>query len=118
VIGVGIGGSFDHCAKLAKHATLRPFGQKNPEPTLAAMEERLLKAVNKTGFGPMGTGGDTTALAVHIEYGSGMASRRSRSASTAGSTGAPARASTTTVTSSTSSRGAIPWATSSSSICR
>ena len=71
VIGVGIGGSFDHCAKLAKNATLRPFGQKNPEPTLAAMEERLLKAVNKTGFGPMGTGGDTTALAVHIEYGSG-----------------------------------------------
>jgi fumarate hydratase subunit alpha len=71
VIGVGIGGSFDHCAKLAKNATLRPFGQKNPEPTLAAMEERLLKAVNKTGFGPMGTGGDTTALAVHVEYGSG-----------------------------------------------
>jgi fumarate hydratase subunit alpha len=71
VIGVGIGGSFDHCAKLAKAATLRPFGQKNPEPTLAAMEERLFKAVNKTGFGPMGTGGDTTALAVHIEYGSG-----------------------------------------------
>ena len=68
VIGVGIGGSFDHCAKLAKTATLRPFGQKNPEPILAAMEERLLKAVNKTGFGPMGTGGDTTALAVHVEY--------------------------------------------------
>src|SRR5882757_9013194 len=71
VIGVGIGGSFDHCAKLAKTATLRPFGRKNPEPILADMEERLLKAVNKTGFGPMGTGGDTTALAVHIEYGSG-----------------------------------------------
>ena len=52
-------------------ATLRPFGQKNPEPILADMEERLLKAVNKTGFGPMGTGGDTTALAVHIEYASG-----------------------------------------------
>ena len=71
VIGVGIGGSFDHCAKLAKTATLRPFGQKNPEQMLADMEERLLKAVNKTGFGPMGTGGDTTALAVHIEYASG-----------------------------------------------
>jgi len=71
VIGVGIGGSFDHCAKLAKTATLRPFGQKNPEPLLADMEERLLKAVNKTGFGPMGTGGDTTALAVHVEYASG-----------------------------------------------
>jgi fumarate hydratase subunit alpha len=71
VIGVGIGGTFDHCAKIAKLATLRPFGQKNPEPILADMEERLLSAVNKTGFGPMGTGGDTTALAVHIEYASG-----------------------------------------------
>jgi fumarate hydratase subunit alpha len=71
VIGVGIGGTFDHCAKLAKAATLRPFGQVNPEPVLAAMEKRLLAAVNKTGFGPMGTGGDTTALAVHVEYASG-----------------------------------------------
>ena len=71
VIGVGIGGTFDHCAKLAKLATVRPFGQVNPEPTLAAMETRLLTAVNKTGFGPMGTGGDTTALAVHVEYASG-----------------------------------------------
>lgn len=68
VIGVGIGGTFDYCAKLAKQATLRPFGQTNPEPILADMEARLLDAVNKTGFGPMGTGGDTTALAVHVEY--------------------------------------------------
>lgn len=71
VIGVGIGGTFDHCAKIAKLATLRPFGVKNPEPVLADMEERLLKAVNRTGFGPMGTGGDTTALTVNIEYASG-----------------------------------------------
>jgi fumarate hydratase subunit alpha len=71
VIGVGIGGTFDLCAKIAKQATVRPFGKTNPEPILAAMEERLLKAVNKTGFGPMGTGGDTTALAVHVEYTSG-----------------------------------------------
>jgi fumarate hydratase subunit alpha len=71
VIGIGIGGSFDHCAKIAKLATLRPFGQTNPEPILADMEKRLLKAVNKTGFGPMGTGGDTTALAVHIEFAAG-----------------------------------------------
>ena len=71
VIGVGIGGTFDHCAKLAKQAALRPFGQTNPEPILASMEERLLRAVNKTGFGPMGTGGDTTALGVHVEYASG-----------------------------------------------
>jgi fumarate hydratase subunit alpha len=71
VIGVGIGGTFDHCAKIAKEAMLRPFGQINPEPILADMERRLTKAVNQTGFGPMGTGGDTTALAVHIDYASG-----------------------------------------------
>ncbi len=71
VIGVGIGGTFDHCAKLAKQAALRPFGETNPEPILAAMEARLLRAVNQTGFGPMGTGGDTTALGVHVEYSSG-----------------------------------------------
>ncbi len=71
VIGVGIGGTFDYCAKLAKQAVLRPFGETNPEPILAAMEERLLRAVNKTGFGPMGTGGDTTALGVHVEYAAG-----------------------------------------------
>lgn len=71
VIGVGIGGTFDHCAKIAKGAALRPFGQINPEPILAAMEARLLRAVNKTGFGPMGTGGDTTALGVHVDYASG-----------------------------------------------
>jgi fumarate hydratase subunit alpha len=71
MIGVGIGGTFDHCAKLAKIATLRPLGTTNPEPILAAMEARLLAAVNRTGFGPMGTGGDTTALGLHIEYASG-----------------------------------------------
>lgn len=71
VIGVGIGGTFDYCTKLAKMAALRPMGSKNPEPVLADMEERLLKAVNALGFGPMGTGGDTTALAIHIDYASG-----------------------------------------------
>ena len=71
VIGVGIGGTFDYCAKIAKLATLRPYGQHNSEPIIADMEKRLLAAVNKTGFGPMGTGGDTTALAVNIEYASG-----------------------------------------------
>lgn len=71
VIGVGIGGTFDVAAKMAGKATLRPFGQINPEPILADMENRLLKAVNETGFGPMGTGGDTTALAVHVDYASG-----------------------------------------------
>lgn len=71
VVGVGIGGTFDHCAKLAKLATLREMGRPNPEPVLADMERRLRAAINKLGFGPMGTGGDTTALAVHVEYSSG-----------------------------------------------
>jgi fumarate hydratase subunit alpha len=71
VIGVGIGGTFDYAAKIAKKATLRPVGEQSPEPIVSAMEERLLKAVNKTGFGPMGTGGDTTALAVNVEYAAG-----------------------------------------------
>lgn len=71
VVGVGIGGTFDYAAKIAKEAMLRPFGQTNPEPILAAMEGRLLEAVNATGFGPMGTGGDSTAMAVHINYAAG-----------------------------------------------
>ncbi len=71
IVGVGIGGSFDVAARIASKATMRPIGSTNPEPVLAAMEERLLRAVNATGFGPMGTGGDTTALAVHVDYASG-----------------------------------------------
>ncbi|MEX3007705.1 fumarate hydratase [Hoeflea sp. TYP-13] len=71
MIGVGIGGSFDHAAKMAKQATLRPMGTENPEPILADMEKRLLKAINKTGFGPMGQGGDTTALGIHIDFSAG-----------------------------------------------
>lgn len=71
IIGVGIGGSFDVAARIASKATMRAIGTSNPEPVLAAMEARLLRAVNATGFGPMGTGGDTTALAVHVDYASG-----------------------------------------------
>lgn len=71
VVGVGIGGSFDVAARLSKHATLRPLGTLNPDPMLAAMEQRLVEAVNRTGFGPMGTGGDGTAYAVHVEYAAG-----------------------------------------------
>ncbi len=71
VMGVGIGGTFDYCAKMAKEATLRPIGSAHPEPMVAAMEQRLLRAVNATGFGPMGTGGETTALAVHVDYAAG-----------------------------------------------
>lgn len=68
VIGVGVGGTFDYAAKMAKEATLRPIGQAHPEPMVAAMEKRLVDAVNQTGFGPMGTGGDSTAMAVHVDY--------------------------------------------------
>jgi len=71
IMGVGIGGTFDYCAKMSKEATLRPLGHKNEEPILAAMEERLTEAVNATGFGPMGTGGMTTVLGVHINYAAG-----------------------------------------------
>jgi len=71
VMGVGIGGTFDYCAGLAKKQTLRPLGTENPDPTLSAMEGRLKDAVNALGFGPMGTGGDTTVLGVHVDYASG-----------------------------------------------
>ena len=56
---------------VATRAATCRVGSVNDEPVLAAMEERLLRAVNATGFGPMGTGGDTTALAVHVDYAAG-----------------------------------------------
>jgi fumarate hydratase subunit alpha len=68
VVGVGIGGTFDYAAKMAKEGTLRPIGQHHPEPMVAAMEKRLAEAVNQTGFGPMGTGGASTAMAVNVDY--------------------------------------------------
>ncbi len=71
VIGVGIGGTFDYAAKMAKEATLRPIGEHHPEALVADMEKRLLAGVNMMGFGPMGTGGDSTASAVHINYAAG-----------------------------------------------
>ncbi len=67
IIGVGIGGSSDLCMTLAKKATLRPVRSRNPDPEIAQLEEELLAAVNSTGIGPMGLGGDTTALDLHIE---------------------------------------------------
>lgn len=67
VLGVGIGGSFDKCAALAKHALLRPLDQPNADPYYAALERELLEAINATGFGPQGFGGATTCLGVSIE---------------------------------------------------
>ena len=67
VLGIGIGGSFDHCAALAKKALLRPLDQPNADPYYAALEQELLDAINATGFGPQGFGGATTCLGVSIE---------------------------------------------------
>lgn len=67
VIGVGIGGTMEKAALMAKEALLRPLGQKNMKPEIAALEADLLAAVNNLGIGPQGLGGSNTALAVHIE---------------------------------------------------
>lgn len=67
VVGVGIGGTFERCAEMAKRALLRPVGQPSPDTAMAALERELLDAVNGLGIGPMGLGGSVTALAVHIE---------------------------------------------------
>lgn len=67
VLGVGIGGDFELCAYLAKKALCRNVSQRNPAPFYAELEKRMLDAVNETGVGPQGVGGDTTALAVNIE---------------------------------------------------
>ena len=67
VVGVGIGGTFDKAAALAKHALLRPIDQPNADPYYAALEKELLEAINGLGTGPQGFGGRTTALGLNIE---------------------------------------------------
>lgn len=67
VLGVGLGGTFELSALLAKRALLRPLGEPSPIADVAALEADILAAVNATGVGPMGLGGVTTALAVHVE---------------------------------------------------
>jgi fumarate hydratase subunit alpha len=67
VVGVGVGGTFDHCAYLAKRAVFRPLGSAHPDQRTAALERELLQAINALGIGPQAMGGRTTALAVHIE---------------------------------------------------
>lgn len=66
VVGVGIGGSFDRVALLAKKALMQPLDRPNPDPYYAAMEEELLQRINELGIGPQGFGGKTTALGVKI----------------------------------------------------
>lgn len=67
VLGIGIGGSFDKCAALAKRALLRPLDIPNADPYYAALEQELLQKVNALGIGPQGFGGATTCLGVSIE---------------------------------------------------
>lgn len=66
VVGVGIGGTFEKCALLAKKALTRPVNERSHIPYVKAMEEELLSRINQTGIGPGGLGGSTTALAVNI----------------------------------------------------
>lgn len=66
VVGVGIGGTFEKCAWMAKKALTRPVDERSPIPYVKELEEELLQKINQTGIGPGGLGGTTTALAVNI----------------------------------------------------
>jgi len=66
IVGVGIGGTFEQAALLAKRSLLRPLGSKNPDPELDKLESEILMEINKLGIGPQGLGGRTTSLAVHV----------------------------------------------------
>lgn len=67
-VGVGIGGNMEQAAILAKYSLTRPCGEHNADPRYAKLEEELLELVNKTGVGPAGLGGSTTAIAVNVEF--------------------------------------------------
>jgi fumarate hydratase subunit alpha len=67
IVGVGIGGTFERTAILAKKALLRRVGERNPDPWIAQIELEVLERINKLGIGPMGYGGTTTALDVFFE---------------------------------------------------
>lgn len=68
VVGVGIGGTFDKAAYLAKKALMRSTSERNSDPYYAELEAELLEKINALGVGPQGFGGKTTALAVNIEW--------------------------------------------------
>ncbi len=67
MLGIGLGGTIEKAAQNAKWALFRPLGRPSEDPLVAELEGDILDAVNRTGVGPMGMGGDTTCLAVHIE---------------------------------------------------
>lgn len=68
IVGVGIGGTFEMAALMAKKALLRPLGTEHPDPDVASLEKEWLSEINRMGIGPQGLGGRTTSLAVHINY--------------------------------------------------
>ena len=68
VVGVGIGGTMEKAAILAKQALLRDIGKPNPDPRYAELEAEILEKINASGVGPQGLGGDITSLAVHIDW--------------------------------------------------
>ena len=67
VVGVGIGGTFDKAALLAKKALMRPLDSHNPDPFYAGLEDEMLERINELGIGPQGFGGRTTAIGLNIE---------------------------------------------------
>jgi len=67
IVGVGIGGTFEKAAIMAKRALIRPVGQSNPDTDVSSLERELPREVNSLGIGPAGFSGSTTALAVNIE---------------------------------------------------
>lgn len=68
ILGIAMGGGADTSMKLAKKALLRPLTEHNPNPEIAKLEKEILDAANMTGIGPMGLGGKTTVLGVHIDF--------------------------------------------------
>jgi fumarate hydratase subunit alpha len=66
IVGIGIGGTMELAAILAKRALLRPLGKENEDPELAKLEQDILHEINKIGYGPQGLGGEIYALAVQI----------------------------------------------------
>ncbi|MBR0464276.1 MAG: fumarate hydratase [Clostridia bacterium] len=68
IVGVGVGGTFEQAAEVAKRMTARPVGSHNADPRYAALEDELLFEINRTGIGPAGIGGAITALAVNVDF--------------------------------------------------
>lgn len=68
ILGVGVGGGSDISMKLAKKAILKPIGERNEDPKIAEIEKELIEKTNRLGIGPMGVGGSTTVLDIHIDW--------------------------------------------------